>query len=92
MENPEFWWYKFGFQEDAQKMNHPGLFSVSNHIEIKAAALLLRSCANDVHPTISISVGSKMPLMSSSGHVSSSSPSHLVPGHHTMFARSVRNG
>ncbi|KRX51245.1 hypothetical protein T09_7567, partial [Trichinella sp. T9] len=45
MENPEFWWYKFGFQEDTQKMNHAGLFSVSNHIEIKAAALLLRSCA-----------------------------------------------
>ncbi|KRX51559.1 hypothetical protein T09_10304 [Trichinella sp. T9] len=43
MENPEFWWYKFGFQEDTQKMNHAGLFSVSNHIEIKAAALLLRS-------------------------------------------------
>ncbi|KRX49759.1 hypothetical protein T05_4889 [Trichinella murrelli] len=43
---------------------------------------------NDVHPTLSISVWSKMPFMSSSGHVFSSSPSHLVPSHHTMFARS----
>ncbi|KRY43959.1 hypothetical protein T03_12534 [Trichinella britovi] len=46
---------------------------------------------NDVHPTLSISVWSKMPFMSSSGDVFSSSPSHLVPSHHTMFARSVCN-
>ncbi|KRY08777.1 hypothetical protein T12_5215 [Trichinella patagoniensis] len=44
MESPRFWWCRFGPQEDTQKMNHAGLFSVSNHIEIKAAALLTLQC------------------------------------------------